>query len=107
MYIYVGSDFTVPDGFNVTITFGGLDTRQPFPLTILEDMIGEGNETIQLQLITPGDLDGVRPGLIDTTTIVIVENDCKLCILFLPVILGLTCCVSNQELIQWRLTVDA
>ena len=73
----VGNDFRVPDGFNVTITFGGLDARQPFPLEILEDVIGEGDETIQLLLITPGDLDGVRPGLNDTTTIVIVENDCK------------------------------
>ena len=95
----IGSDFTVPDGFNVTITFGGLDARQPFPIRILEDVIGEGDEIIQLQLTTPGDLDGVRPGLNDTTTIVIVENDCKSFSSCLEM-LELTLCVSNQELIQ-------
>ena len=45
---FIDSDFIVPGGFNVTITFGGLDARQPFPLKILEDMMREEDEMIQL-----------------------------------------------------------
>lgn len=61
----------------MTIRFGGNADKQPFPLEILEDVVGEGDETIELLLTTPGDLEGVQPGVNDTTTIVIVENDCK------------------------------
>ena len=62
----------------MTITFGGNDERQAFPLEILSDDIAEGNETIVLLITTPGDLDGVRPGAINITTITIVEDDCKM-----------------------------
>ena len=72
------TDFSVPDGFNVTITFLGDDDRRPFPLEIIDDLIGEGNETIELVITTPGNLDGVIPGAIDMTTILIIEDDCKL-----------------------------
>ena len=71
-YIYVGSDFMVPGGFNVTIRFGPDDDRQPFPLEILEDMIGEGKEVIKLLLTTSGDM--VRSGGNHTTTITISDN---------------------------------
>ena len=73
----VAADFSVPGGFNVTVTFSGTDDRQPFPLDILPDMVGEGDETIVLLIITPGDLDGVIPGAINITTITIIEDDCK------------------------------
>ena len=71
------SDFSVPGNFNVTIYFGGNDDKQPFPLEILVDEIGEGDETVELLLTTPGDLDGVRPGANSTTRIIITEDDCE------------------------------
>ena len=67
----------MPGNFNVTIYFGGHDDRQPFPLDILGDEIGEGDETVELLLTTPGDLDGVRPGTNSTTRIIITEDDCE------------------------------
>ena len=71
------SDFSVPDGFNVTITFSGVDDRRPFPIEIIDDLIGEENETIDLLITTPGNLDGVIPGEIDKTTVLIIEDDCR------------------------------
>lgn len=72
--LYVDSDFTVPGGFNVTITFGPDDDSQPFPLEIFEDMIQEGKEVIKLLLTTSGCFSMVRPGRNQTTTIVITES---------------------------------
>ena len=60
----------------MTITFDGDDDRQPFPLEILGDEIGEGDETIVLMIVTPGEPDGVRLGDINSTTITIIEDDC-------------------------------
>ena len=71
------ADFSVSDSFNVTITFSGDDDRQPFPLEILHDVIADGNETIELRITTPEDLERVRPGAINTTTITIIDDDCK------------------------------
>ena len=71
-------DFSVMGGFNVTLAFGGNDERQSFQLTLLPDDIGEGPETIELQIVVPaGELGGVVPGTINRTTIVIVDDDCK------------------------------
>jgi hypothetical protein len=70
-----GSDFLVSDVFNVSITFAGNDDRQPFPLNILQDEVSDGDETIELLITTPGQLDGVIPGTNSTTTIVIIDDD--------------------------------
>ena len=82
--MHIDSDFVVPGGFNVTITFGSSDDRQPFPLEILEDMIGEGKEVIKLLLTTSGDIDVVRPGCNDTTTIMINDNDLSMFTTYKP-----------------------
>lgn len=73
--IYVGSDFRVPGGFNVTIRFGADDDNQPFPLEILEDRTQEGKEVIKLLLTTSGDFGIVRPGRNHTTMIVITDSE--------------------------------
>ena len=77
MLTFLGNDFSVSGGFNVTITFAGNDTRQPFPLNVIQDGISEGDETIELLITTPGQLDGVIPGANSTTTIVLIDDDCK------------------------------
>ena len=61
----------------MTIMFAGNDSRQPFPLNILQDVISEGDEMIELLITTPGQLDGVIPGTNSTTTIVLIDDDCK------------------------------
>ena len=71
------SDFSVPGGFNVSITFAGDEDRLPFPLEIVNDVIGEGDETIDLLLTTIGTIPGIIPGIINNTRIIIIENDCK------------------------------
>ena len=81
MSLDIVGDFSVPGGFNVTITFSGDDEMRPFPLEILDDQVGEGNETIELLVTTPGSLDGIKPGVIYKTTITIIEDDCKTCLL--------------------------
>ena len=73
--IYVGSDFRVPGGFNVTIRFGPGDHNQPFPLEILEDRIQEGEEVIKLLLTTSDGFGIVRPCHNHTTTIVITDSE--------------------------------
>ena len=92
--LYVGSDFTVPGGFNVTITFGSEDDSQPFPLEILEDMIGEGKEVIKLLLTRSVDFDVVRPGHNHTTTIMITDNDLSTLTPYKPKILC-DCCLMG------------
>ena len=71
------TDFSVPGGFNVTIMFAGVSERRPFPLNISDDIVSEGDEVIELLIMTPGNLDGVIPGFNNTATIVIVDDDCK------------------------------
>ena len=62
----------------MTLAFGGNDERQSFQLTLVPDNIGEGPETIELQIVVPaGELGGVVPGNINRTTVVIVDDDCK------------------------------
>ena len=87
MYTHIDNDFVVPGGFNVTITFGPDDDRQPFPFEILEDMIGEGKEVIKLLLTRSGDFDVVRPGRNHTTTIMINDNDLSMLTPYKPEIL--------------------
>ena len=43
----------------------------------MNDFIGEGNETVELLITTPGNLAGVIPGENDMTSILIIEDDCK------------------------------
>ena len=101
-----GTDFMVPGGFNVTIMFGGEDDRQPFPLDILEDMVGEGDETIELLLTTPGRLDGVIPGMNSSTKVVILKNDCKYCHLFKNYILCMIACITVLKHIRATLSTE-
>ena len=77
------SDFTVPGGFNVSITFAGDEDRQPFPLDIVNDVVGEGDETIDLLLTTFDTIPGIVPGILNRTTIIIIEEDCKYSLLLL------------------------
>lgn len=58
--------------------FGGDDERQLFTLQFIDDEVDEGDETIQLSLISSSTLEGVGIGVNATTEIIIVENDCKL-----------------------------
>jgi hypothetical protein len=62
----------------VTVSFAGDDDRQPFPLNIQGDGVGEGNETIVLRITSTGELAGVRQGSVNTTIITIIEDDCEL-----------------------------
>ena len=66
------------NGFPLTLSFGGEDESQTFQLTIHPDIIGEGPESVVLQVTTPaGELAGVRPGANQNTTIIIEDDDCK------------------------------
>ena len=67
-------DFTVPSKY---ITFTKGDERKPFSLNIENDLVCEGDEKIELLIVTSGDLDGIIPGQINTTSITIIEDDCK------------------------------
>ena len=74
----LGNDFSVVGGFPLTLSFGGEDESQTFQLSIAHDAIGEGYESIELQIVTPaGQLEGVRPGAKQNTTIIIADDDCK------------------------------
>ena len=61
----------------MSITFGGDEDRLPFPLEIVNDAVGEGDETIELLLTTFATIPGIVPGSNDTTRILIIEDDCK------------------------------
>ena len=57
------------------ITFAGDEDRLPFPLHIVNDVVGEGDETIDLLLTTIGTIPGIIPGITNATRIVIIEDD--------------------------------
>lgn len=61
----------------MTVDFGGNDERRLLPLQVIDDLVGEGEETIQLSLTTDSMLEGVVTGVNAATEIVIVEDDCK------------------------------
>lgn len=65
------------DILNVTVGFSGTDERRLLPLQIIDDEVGEGDETILLSLAAPSMLEGVVTGVNATTEVTIVEDDCK------------------------------
>ena len=80
----------------MSITFAGDEDRQPFPLEIVNDVVGEGDETIDLLLTTFDTIPGIVPGIINRTRIIIIEEDCKYSLLLLQC----TCRMCYKILIQ-------
>ena len=67
-------DFSAPLAL---ITFAEGDNRKPFPLNIIDDLFCEGDEKIDLLIVTPDDFSGIIPGNNSTTSITIMDDDCK------------------------------
>lgn len=66
-------DFSAP---HMLIIFAEGDHRKPFPISITNDFVCEGNEKIDLLIMTPGDFSGIIPEN-STTSITILEDDRK------------------------------
>ena len=67
-----GSDFTIADSGTVTVLAGA--TTATIPVTIVDDSVGEGDETVVLTLAAPDGYRVVSPG---THTLTIVDNESK------------------------------
>src|SRR5262249_25885524 len=65
-----GNDYTATSG---TLTFGIGETTKTFTISILDDQLVEGNETINLALSAP--TNGSTLGSPTTATLTIVDND--------------------------------
>ena len=77
--INTGDDFVIDRGSSQTITFGPLDRSKAVTISVLHDEIGEGNEMIILGLNT--DVEGNVININSdqrTTSITIIEDDCRL-----------------------------
>ena len=71
----IGEDDYAVGPFNVTIPFG--QTNISFATLIINDNIYEQDEEFILTIDQSSTLSGVLIGSPDTTTIAIVDNDCK------------------------------
>ena len=67
-----GSDFTIASSGTVTVLAGA--TTATIPVTIVDDSVGEGDETVVLTLAAPDGYRVVSPG---THTLTIVDNESK------------------------------
>ena len=65
-----GSDFTIADSGTVTVLAGA--TTATIPVTIVDDSVGEGDETVVLTLAAPDGYRVVSPG---THTLTIVDDE--------------------------------
>ena len=65
-----GADFTIASSGTVTVLAGA--TTATIPVTLLDDTVGEGDETVVLTLAASGGYQVVSPG---THTLTIVDNE--------------------------------
>ncbi len=63
------SDYTAAGG---TLTFAPGETSKTFPVTIVDDLLTEGDETVNLALSNPS---GATLGALTTATLTIVDNE--------------------------------